>query len=894
MTEGLAPAYSLKQRLGYELLRRLRGYVLTASLLVSAAAVALSYYYKQVDLKHQSDLAVSELSQVVGNLLQQSQALGSSSVLWTGLTDSVGRSIYMEPLLGQFNALGPHQIVLLDYRGRLLMAPDPAQAERLLASVPVVQAISGSTSGYGLLPAPNGDGEMLVYIRPIYSPLVTLPVGFIVASTNLQASLKGLARKQTAVSLSLGDEAPAGGVYEVLALKHERTARILGDGQNIALHIELAQPIWDTLLVLLALLLMTFLLSHWILLRVRSWAQDFAANTTDRLDQLVKYCHSILAGQMVSPVQQQHHDEISQVFKTLGQMLAQQKEVTDELRTTSLVFMTAAEAILVTDTEGKIVEINPALARMTGYSRTELLGQLAGTLYRPIGSSDAPATISQTLNSQKVWQGETFFVHRDGSQIPTTTAISHIVDDSGQTTGRVAVITDVSKLKQAEEKLRFLAYHDALTGLPNFRQLTELAPRRLDAASTQSSSTALLFMDMDRLKALNDNYGHEIGDVVIQAIAKHLSARLPAGHILCRRSGDEFIALVDLPAGMNLASLRRQFFTDLNQLVVSTDVGLVAASLSVGVARSGVDAEDFNALMICADIALNEVKKTQRGSVIWYDEAMGRKLHRANLIQSKLPQALSDQVLEVHYQPEVDMRSGELIGLEALLRWTDPELGAIAPTEFIGIAEELHLAEQVALYVFRQVMADQAAIRQRFAGVVIAINVAPQAFRDFRLFNAIAEQLEQQPDSVQGLEIEITESDIAHGEKNLMQQLQMLAGIGVPLVIDDFGMGYSSLSRLSSFPISRLKIDRHFVASMEVEQGTRIVEVLIQMASALGLQVTAEGIQTQAQRQRLIDLGCHRAQGWLYARAMPMDHLLRLPSVLQVLAPDELELVHEG
>jgi diguanylate cyclase (GGDEF)-like protein/PAS domain S-box-containing protein len=645
--------------------------------------------------------------------------------------------------------------------------------------------------------------------------------------------------------------------------------------------------------VLLALLAMTFLLSHWILLRVRSWAQDFAANTTDRLDQLVKYCHGILAGQMVSPAQQQHHDEISQVFKTLGQMLAQQKEVTDELRTTSLVFMTAAEAILVTDKEGKIVDINPALARMTGYSRTELLGQLAGTLYRPIGSSDAPAAISQTLNSQKVWQGETFFVHRDGSQIPTTTAISHIVDDSGQTTGRVAVITDVSKLKQAEERLRFLAYHDALTGLPNFRQLTELAQRRLDTASTQSGSTALLFMDMDRLKALNDNYGHEMGDVVIQAIAKHLSARLPAGHVLCRRSGDEFIALVDLPAGMNLASLRRQFFTDLNQLVVSTDVGLVAASLSVGVARSGVDAEDFSALMICADIALNEVKKTQRGSVIWYDEAMGRKLHRANLIQSKLPQALSDQVLEVHYQPEVDMRSGELIGLEALLRWTDPELGVIGPTEFIGIAEELHLAEQVALYVFRQVMADQAAIRQRFAGAVIAINVAPQAFRDFRLFNAIAEQLEHQPDSVQGLEIEITESDIAHGEKNLMQQLQMLAGIGVPLVIDDFGMGYSSLSRLSSFPISRLKIDRHFVAGIEAEQGPRIVEVLIQMASALGLQVTAEGIQTPAQRQRLIALGCHRAQGWLYARAMPLDQLLRLPSVLQVLAPDELELVHE-
>ncbi|MEI7784977.1 MAG: EAL domain-containing protein [Betaproteobacteria bacterium] len=893
MTQGLARAYSLRERLSFELMRLMRSYVLAAGFLVSAAALALSYYYKQVNLSHQSELAASELVQDVGNLLQQTQALGSSSVLWTGLSDSVGRSIYLEPLLKQFNALAPHQLMLLDYRGRLLMAPEPALAERLLASAPVVQALNGSALRYGFVSEPAGDSELFVYIRPIYSPLVTLPVGFIVGSINLRESIKGLALGQTAVSLSLGDEVPAGAVSKVLTLKHEKTAWISGDGQKIPLHIQLAQPLWDILLVLLALLAMTLLLSRWILLRVRFWTQGFAANTTERLDQLVLYCQNILAGQLVSPVQQEHEDEISQVFKTLGQMLVQQKEVTDELRTSSLVFMTAAEAILVTDKEGKIVEINPALARMTGYSRSELMGQLAGTLYRPIGNGDAPAAIQQTLNSQKVWQGETFFVHRDGSQIPTTTAISHIVDDSGQTTGRVAVITDVSKLKQAEDKLRFLAYHDALTGLPNFRQLTELAQRRFDTSSAQPGSTALLFMDMDRLKALNDNYGHEIGDVVIQAIAKHLSARLPAGHVLCRRSGDEFIALVDIPADMSLASLRSQFFTDLNQLVIRTDVGLVAASVSVGVARYGVDAENFNALMICADIALNEVKKTHRGSVIWYDEAMGRKLHRANLIQAKLPQALSEQVLQVHYQPEVDMRSGELIGLEALLRWTDPELGVIAPTEFIGIAEELHLAEQVALYVFHQIMADRAAIRQRFAGAVIAINVAPQAFRDFRLFNAITEQMENQPDSLLGLEIEITESDIAHGEQNLMQQLQMLAGIGVPLVIDDFGMGYSSLSRLSSFPIRRLKIDRHFVAGMEGEQGTRIVEVLIQMASALGLQVTAEGIQTQAQRQQLIALGCHRAQGWLYARAMPLDQLLRLPVVLPMLAPDKLDLVHQ-
>ena len=882
-------AHSLKQRIRNELNRLIHVYVAITGLFVVVTALTISFYYKLSDLEHQRDLIAAKLSFAADNMLQQMQALGASSVLWTGMTDTVGRSIYLEPLLKQFNQLGTHQLFLLDYRGRILLAPDRAQAELLLQAAPVMRAVSDAAPSYGMRPGDSLGPELFIYTQPIFSPQLEMPVGFIVGSMDPQAPLKDLALKD-AISVTLGfGEAPKQfKLVEAFLLESEKTVWLSRDGKQIPIYLHLAQAQWDSLLFVLVLLMLTSALGAWIVRRVDAWTRVFAANTTERLDQLVQSCQDILVGRTLTVSEQDYDDEIASVFTNLGKMLAQQKALTDQLRTTSLVFMTAAEAILVTDKNGRIVDVNPALSRMTGHTREGLIGQLAGPLYRVAGSDEQPLGIAQALTSQKVWQGETFFFNLDGSHIPTTTSISPIVDDKGTTIGRVAVISDVTKLQQAEEKLRFLAYHDSLTELPNFRMLNSLVEGRFGKPQGAQRSAALLFIDMDRLKALNDNYGHEIGDVVIKAIAKHLAVRLPQGSILCRRSGDEFIALLNIPEGMELATLRRDYFLDLNQLLVSTDAGLVAASVSVGVARYSVDASNFNDLMICADIALNEAKQTQRGTVVWYEPDMGEKLYRNKLIQSKLVKALAANVLQVHYQPEVDLRTGELIGLEALLRWSDPELGEIKPSEFIRIAEDVHLAEGIAIYVFNQIVKDKPKIRQHFPGVVIAFNVAPQAFRDFRLVNTITEQLEGGEDGFSGLEIEITESDIASGEQSLLKQLQMLAGVGVPVVIDDFGMGYSSLSRLSNFPISRLKIDSNFVASMQSGQQARIVEVIINMAAVLELEVTAEGVENQAQRQRLIELGCYRAQGWLYARAMPLHELLSLPAVLVPIAAEDL------
>ncbi len=881
--------HSLKQRIRHELTRLIRVYVVITGLFVVVTALTISFYYKISELEHQRDLIAAKLGFAADNMLQQMQALGASSVLWTGMTDSVGRSIYLEPLLKQFNQLGTHQLFLLDYRGRILLAPDRALAELLLQAPPVVRAVSEASSSYGTRPGDSLSPELFIYTQPIFSPQVQMPVGFIVGSMDPQASLKDLAlRDNISVTLGFGEAPKQFKLVETFLLASEKTVWLSRDGRKIPIYLHLAQTQWDHLLFVLVLVMLTFALGDRIVRRVNAWARVFAANTTERLDQLVQSCQDILVGRAVTASGQDYDDEIASVFADLGKILAQQKTLTDELRATSLVFMTAAEAILVTDKNGRIVDVNPALSRMTGYSRKELIGQLAGQLYRVAGSDEQPLGIAQALKSQKVWHGETFFFNRDGSHIPTTTSISPIVDDKGETIGRVAVVADVTKLKQAEEKLRFLAYHDALTELPNFRMLNRLVEGRFGKPQGAQRSAALLFIDMDRLKALNDNYGHDIGDVVIKAIAKHLAARLPHGSILCRRSGDEFIALVNLPEGMDMATLRRDYFLDLNQLLVSTAAGLVAASVSVGVARYSVDASNFNDLMICADIALNEAKHTQRGTVVWYESGMSEKLHRNKLIQSRLVNALAANVLQVHYQPEVDLRTGELICLEALLRWSDPELGEIKPSEFISIAEDVHLAEGIAIYVFNQIVKDKPKIRQHFPGVVIAFNVAPQAFRDFRLVNAMTDQLEGGEDGLSGLEIELTESDIASGEQNLLKQLRMLAGVGVPVVIDDFGTGYSSLSRLSSFPISRLKIDSDFVASMQSGRQARIVEVIIKMAAVLELEVTAEGVENQAQRQRLIELGCYRGQGWLYARAMPLHELLSLPAVLVPIAAEDL------
>lgn len=876
----------LSRRISRQLVRILRTYVVLVTGLVLLVMVAAGWAYFRNEVQHQRDLVLTKLSTELSNAGAEMQSLALAPVVWTGLTDSFGRENYLEPLMARFNRGSERQLALLDYRGRLFMAPGGTAAAAVVDLPTVKAAVAEGRSGYGIQQGDDGATQ-LVLVRRVMSPVAQTPVGFLVATLDTRALVRDLRMgPDTSMALALGDGP--------LLPKPNMGWRMTGTGGALVAYGDLEIPlrVWvgsevhGAIGVLLGTMAAVLALGLWTISRVVSWARRFANTTTSRYEQLLVDSQRLLAGESIDSINSLEsgpRDELSDVIEALAVMLRQQNQFTDELRKTSLVFSTSAEGILVTDPHGRIVDVNPALSAMTGYSREELIGRQAGTLYRSVGREDTSRAMAQALERDGRWSGETSFLARNGRVIPTTVSIARMRDASGASQGNVTVITDVTRLKEAENKLRDLAYRDSLTGLPNFRRLSDEVKALLRRASGTRQGFAVLFFDMDQLKFVNDNYGHDTGDLVIKSLAAHLRSALPRGHLLCRRSGDEFIAVVDLPGPESRAYLQRTL-ERLNPLEIALPSGTLPVSATVGVSRFPEDGQDWQSLLICADVAMNEAKQRKRGTVAWFDADLGQRVYRHRLIQSKLAQAIQERSIEVHYQPEVDLRTGEIIGFEALARWSDPELGVLSPAEFIEVAEEAHLIDALSLLVVEVVLRDKSWLQARFPQARVALNVAPRVFLGASLLKYLTAQSELQDGILGGLEIELTESQIATGEASLLDQLQALTAMGVRLVIDDFGTGYSSLGRLTQFPISRLKIDRSFVASLELERQGKIARLVINLARVLGFEVTAEGVETEAQREALLQMGCTRAQGWLFAKAMPLQGVLSLPERLDAAA----------
>ncbi len=871
---------NLRLRIRTELLRIVRSYVVMASVLVTLVVGIATAINQRDENDHHRQLVLTKLGTEVSNVAHELEALGTSPLLWTGLTDSMGREAYLAPLLAQFNRASLRQFVVLDYRGRVFLGSEPGPAAELAGSAPVAEAVRKGTTTVGLLPAMEGPPD-LVLVQRVLAPQTDTPVGFIVARVNTGRLASQLELPSgSRVSIALGDQPPLPPLAEGLLLSSTGREQVRASNFKVDLRVWVFCPVTDALLIIAGVVLTAFMLGLWNIRRVVAWADQFSASTTQRLDQLLVNCQKLLAGEPVSQLDESEPDELSEVNRALATMLRQQRKAADEMRTTALVFSTAAEGILVTDPQGHILDANPAFCRMTGYGRNELLGRRSGSLYRQVGRGDQSREMARALKERGRWSGETNFVDRHGNVIPTSVAISAIRDEDGTTSGHVAVITDVSRLKEAENQLRTLAFRDALTGLPNFRLLTRQARELLNALPLDTGRLAVLFFDVDQLKFVNDNHGHEAGDALIKGIAERIRTILPPGHLLCRRSGDEFLAVVDLTPEGATAALRAAL-EHLNPVMVPFAHDQIPATATVGIARLPEDGRSWHELQICADVAMNEAKQTRRGSVMWYDAVLGAKRYRHRLIQTKLTQAIEQGVLQVHYQPEVDLRTGAIVGFEALARWTDPELGVISPAEFIPISEDSHLSDKLTLLVAARVLSDKKHLQARYPGAKVAFNAAPQVFRNADLLQFLTDQAASDPQAMDGLEIELTETQVARDEASLMPQLQILKALGVRLVIDDFGTGYSSLARLTPLPISRLKIDRSFVAGLSEERQDRIARLIVNMAHGLDLEVTAEGLEEAAQREALLGMGCHRGQGWLFAPALPLADVLLLSEPLE-------------
>ncbi len=599
-----------------------------------------------------------------------------------------------------------------------------------------------------------------------------------------------------------------------------------------------------------------------------------------RLQAMVSSSRGIVAGKLVDASADSPKDMMARVTESIHALLVEQQVKIGKLRITDYVFTTAGEAILVSDVDGKIVDVNPQLLKMTGYTREELIARPAGMLYRNNAAQNRSFQIRDGLLDLGHWRGETVFFDRSDDAIPVLLSVSKILDDQGMRQGYVSIFADIRHTKEVEARLRQLTTTDRLTTLPNYAVFSQTLYSRIANPETNSKRFLFLLLNIDRLRTINDRHGPENGDKIIAQIAAYLEMVLPKGTRLCRRSGDEFMAMVDV----DQAQFFDQLKAALSHIVVSVPATIESHSLSLS--AGGVvypdQAKTLNELLLAADAALQLSKAQGRARLTWFTNELGDIVSRRRLIEERLAVAITADLVKPFYQPEIDMRTGKIIGFEALARWDDEVLGAVSPGEFILIAEESRLIERLSGSLLSQVLRDLPTIVNRFPATKVAFNASPHLFRDRTLLGLLTRDLRERPEILDGLEIEVTESHAAESAAEIFGQLKSIRTLGVEVAIDDFGTGYSSFARLANMPINRLKIDSSFIAAMQDATQKKITVAIINLAKTLELEVTAEGVETIEQRAALLNAGCHRAQGWLYSKALPLNELLKLESVLSV------------
>lgn len=541
-----------------------------------------------------------------------------------------------------------------------------------------------------------------------------------------------------------------------------------------------------------------------------------------------------------------------------------------KLRLAAKVFESSLDAIVVTDPLLHIVACNPAALRLAALGDEDPIGRPVADLLDAPQQPQWGEAVAAALAERGVWEGELWLRRAHGPGVALLVSWVMLRDAQGAPLNTVLFAKDLSEKLEAQRRIEQLAYSDPLTGLANRLMLGERVTHAIRLAQRSGQGFAVLFLDLDRFKGINDSLGHAFGDRVLVEIAARLRRCLRQTDTLARLGGDEFV--IHLHDADRLAAERTaQRIIEAIAQPVTIDEMQFTLSCSIGIAMYPQDGTTLDELIQCADTAMYQVKERGKGHWRFYQPEMNADLLARIQTDHAMRQGLQRGEFELHYQPRVDLRRGRVTACEALLRWHRPGAGLVMPGAFIGVAEETGLIIQLGHWVLQQAVAQARAWADAGHTLQVAVNVSALQFEQPGFVQEVAAILQRHGLPPQQLELELTETILVRDAEDALAKLQALAALGVELSLDDFGTGYSSLTYLKRFPLKRLKIDRSFVMALhdEAAADVAIVAAIVQMGHALGMEVVAEGVEQAAQLQRLHALGCDHFQGFWYARSLP-------------------------
>ena len=557
--------------------------------------------------------------------------------------------------------------------------------------------------------------------------------------------------------------------------------------------------------------------------------------------------------------------------------ISKRKRNEEHMRKLSRALQQTADAIAITDRYGVIEYVNPSFETITGYSSAEAIGQTSHILNSKKHSKQFYENLWRTILSGEVFCDVITNKKKDGTLFHEEKTITPLKDDNGNITHFIATGRDISERINTQERLQYLAHHDILTNLPNRASFTERLQQEVKRAKRSHHQAAVLFIDLDRFKIINDTLGHDIGDKVLQMTAERLVNNLRASDTVARLGGDEFaILLPEIAATDEVAMIAEKLLHDLTKPMHLADRELFI-SASIGISVYPDDSDDPRILVKHADMAMYRAKSLGRNTYQFFSAELSSRADERLSLESSLRRALEREEFLLYYQPQVSLSNGTITGVEALIRWQQPEHGLTPPDQFIPILEETGLIVEVGEWVARSACQQLRHWHDAGYPIRMAINVSSRQFNDERLEERIRTIINENEIDPTCIELEITESLLMQNPGKTEQILRNFAAMGIDLAIDDFGVGYSSLSYLRRFPLNTLKIDRTFVNDITTNpDDAAIVSTIIAMAKTLKLAVIAEGVETQAQLDFLKGQQCETMQGYFFSRPVPAAEINKL------------------